>query len=436
MNKIFWHEGMFLQPHHFEILEKNLENLKKDKYSFGVNFIRIDQNSLENNEINVEDFEVIFPNGEIVNSQNAIVFNKKLQDQKGSKTVYLGIKKLKPSENVEVAENLNSVKGDKRFIADLNGSNVKDLYAGDEIANIKFLKYAVHIFLEDEINNLNDFEILPVLKFNFDEKKEDKYIPPVVSYDKNELFQQKIEKMYALLSEKINKLEEYKLPFSFDYSSPRYMKFLNILQILSKYASDFYVIKEFKDIHPFEIYKILRELVAQLSVFTDRINFYGKAKNGNILLKNYNHYKLLEVFDSFEILLNEILDEIVMGPEFTISFSKEDNLFVAYLDDRVFEKKYSYYLMVKPQNKENFVSDFEKLAKISSKNRINVLIQRALRGVKIKNVRALEGMPLREDVFYFKIDTFDKEWQEIEKEKNIAVYFNNIEFIDLIVMKE
>jgi len=436
MNKIFWHEGLFLQPHHFEILEKNLEEKCKEEKIFywGVRSFELNEEALKNNEIDITEMKIILKDGSFISLDNSVIFNKFLNNQNGIQTLFIGVKKLKDSENVEISED-SDLKGDKRFICDMSGKEVKDLYA-QEIANIKFLYYSVKLFLENEIESVVDYELIPVAKINLDEKKLEEYIPPLVNISDNYLMQKKVEAIYNILIEKITKLEEYKLPFSTDYSSSKYLKFLNILQILNKVAIKFYVLNEYNKIHPFELYIILRELIAQLSTFSDRINFYGRAKNGNNLLKNYNHIKLLDVMNDFEILIKEMLDEVVMGPEYTIPLDKEDSIFSAILDNRIFEKNYSYYLVVKPQNNKDFVEKFTKLVKISSKEKIPLLIQRALPGLKLENIKALEGMPITEGVFYFKLDIFDKEWQEIVKTKTIGVFYKELEFVELIVMKE
>ncbi|GAB6074649.1 type VI secretion system baseplate subunit TssK [Nautilia lithotrophica] len=441
MKKIFWHQGLFLQPQHFQILESNIdEALKIFKdfavYFWGVRKVEFNNEAILNNELQLDDFEVVLKDASIVSKDNSIVFNKKL-DGSGRQKVYLGIKRFLDTDNVEVVDDLNNIKADKRFICDIRGEEINDMYSTSEKADVKFLKYAVRLFLENEINEINEYELILIGEIDLDEKEiNDKFIPPLINMFDNKKSVKILEKFFETLNSKINKLNEYKLPFNTGISSNKYVKFLLILQILNKNAAYLSVIFEKKKIHPFEFYSSLKELIAELSVFTDRIDYTAKAKSGKYLIGKYDHNNLSKVFDEFHLLLKELLDDMVMGPEFTITLNKEDSIFSAELPKDIFEKKYRYYILIKPENIDEFKSKYAEFIKVSSKQRLNVLIQRALDGVEMQEVSALEGMPIRDDVVYYKINTYSNEWNNIEKDKSIAVYAEGVEYIELIVMKD
>ena len=441
MKKIFWHQGLFLQPQHFQYLEQSIiDELKIFKelavYFWGVRRVEFNNEAVLNNELQLDDFEVVLKDGSIITKDNSIVFNKVLNES-GVQKIYLGVKRFLKSGNVEAVENLNEIKGDKRYICDINGEEVSDIYTVSEKTDIKFLKYSVKLFLENEINSLNEYELILIGEINIDEKEiNTKLIPPLINIFDNKKALKILENFFETLNSKINKLNEYKLPFNTSAVSNKYVKFLLILQILNRAAVNISVIFEKKKLHPFEFYEMLKVLIAELSVFTDRIDYSAKAKNGAYLISKYDHNNLNKIFDEFYVLLKELLDDMVMGPEFTITLNKKESIFAADLPKDIFEKKYKYYLLIKPENIEEFKNKYVQFIKVSSKERLDVLIQRALEGVELEEIPALEGMPIRDDIVYYKINTYSKEWSSVEKDKNIAVYAEAVEYIELIVMKD
>jgi len=438
MTKLHWHQGLFLQPQHFEFLEQSLEEKIKfisqnNPYFWGVKEFEVDEESLLHNELKLSKLKIILKNGTIITNENSIIINKLLSPTTPKTLIYIGIQNLNNDANVEEINDFSNLKGNKTFVSDVNGEEVYDLYEKDEKVNIRFLKYVVKLFTEDEVKNIANYHLVPILELkNEDGFELDRYIPPVININDFLPLKNLIKRIYEIISIKINNLNEYKLPFSSNYSSDKYMKFLMVLQILNRYATDFYIFFETQNTHPLKVYKTLRKLIAEISVFSNRIDYLGNTNNKK-LLNNYNHTNLKLVFDSFKTLIDELLDEIIIGPEYMINLQKENGIFYSKLEPYLFEKEYNFYLIVKPINIQTFHQNI--LAKISSKEKIDTLIQRALDGVKIEKIDAIEGIPIRDNVIYLQIDIHSKEWLIIKQYLNISIFIDEVEEITLIAMK-
>ena len=62
--ELHWHEGLFIQPHHFQILQRNINSAFIDSrrltnaFAFGLIECDIDVNRLENEISNIEMFAI------------------------------------------------------------------------------------------------------------------------------------------------------------------------------------------------------------------------------------------------------------------------------------------------------------------------------------------------------------------------------------------
>src|SRR5215213_4682084 len=67
--QIHWHEGLFLQPHHLQRLQKNVFDLVAHEraltwsYPYGVVDIRLVQDDLENQRIRFDRLRAVMPSG-------------------------------------------------------------------------------------------------------------------------------------------------------------------------------------------------------------------------------------------------------------------------------------------------------------------------------------------------------------------------------------
>ena len=162
MNKLHWHQGLFLQPQHFEFLEQSLEERIKfisqnNPYFWGVKEFEIDEESLLHNELTLSKLKIILKDGTILTDENSIILNKLLSPTIPKTLIYIGIQKLNHDSNVEEINDFTSLKGNRTFVSDVNGQEVYDLYEKDEKVNIRFLKYVVKLFTEEEIQNIANY---------------------------------------------------------------------------------------------------------------------------------------------------------------------------------------------------------------------------------------------------------------------------------------
>jgi len=114
-------------------------------------------------------------------------------------------------------------------------------------------------------------------------------------------------------------LSAYKSPVhsrtDFDANLLRYKM---ALQSLSRFVPRLFHITEYGDIHPWIVYGILRELVGEVSTYTDRVSVLGETKDGERLLPSYDHTELGGCFNAAGALITQLLNEITIGPQYLV----------------------------------------------------------------------------------------------------------------------
>ena len=272
---IYWHQGLFLKPHHFQYLYARIEqeNLKLKEaispFFWGVRQLKIDTKELLNKKIVIEELEVVFMDGSrVAVGENAVIssriFEKKYEEREKDIILYVGVKTFdKRAANVTELDSFDTLKEiSTRFVTNSESSNVENLYHEDEPAQIQFMDYYLKLFFDDEIADLHSYQVLPIAKI----KKEDervilgKFVPPLLESKNNALFFETIKMIQADLTSHILQLQEYKLPSHVVLQEPNYLKYVMALQALSPYVPKLeHMIKTSR--HPFHFYELFLEVI-------------------------------------------------------------------------------------------------------------------------------------------------------------------------------
>ena len=456
LKPIFWHQGLFLKPHHFQYLqayeEENNSVAKQNStpYFWGVSKLIIDEKELFDKNFAIEALQMVFLDGTTVDlNKDAIVstrsFAKRYSDNTKALQLYIGLKKFDKNRvnvtEVDAYESLISI--DTRFVSKRETTAVNNLYHKDDPAQVQFMDYYLKIFFEDEIADLHDYELLPLVKIveeNGQMVLDRHSTAPLLHIEADTNFFELIKTMQKNLTQHAYQLEEYKLSPSKLLQEPDYLKYFMALQSLSQVIPTLNHMLKTPHIHPWHYYGHFAQAIGMLSNFSTRINLLGKLDNGSYLLKEYEHNNLYECFDAMKILIGELLDDIIIGPDFVLPFSREDTSFSLECDVTIFQARYQYYLVIKaPDTSDDLSNNFSHFAKISSRGKIDTIVQRSLPGLLCERYDLpLQGFPQEEGNYYFKINTDDKNWIDIQQSQTIVIAWEDAPtdtLIELVVLK-
>jgi type VI secretion system protein ImpJ len=207
------------------------------------------------------------------------------------------------------------------------------------------------------------------------------------------------------------------------------MVYLLALRSLNRYVPLLFHLTETRQVHPWGVYGILRQLIGELSSFSEKVNVMGEpVGDGDTQpLPPYDHRRLWECYSVAQSLIGRLLDEITAGPEYVIQLLYDGTYFSAEMRPVHFESRNRYYLVLRTEEEPKSVIDaIDTVVKLSSRERLPLLIARALPGVGLEHLPVPpQELPRRSYSIYFSVDSNCDQWALIEKGNNIALYWDN-----------
>lgn len=453
---IYWHNGLFLKPHHFQYLQIHIQSMIRDyvnvnsKHNWGLIEFELDESKLNNYELHIKKGIFFFKDGTLINyPKNAIInirtFTEAIKNRSSLKC-YIGIKKLSEYESnvtdVESEVNLNKI--ETRFIVNKDDKShlENNLYEDNDKIDMVYLDYYLKIFFEDEINAISDYEILPIALL---ENKEGRislsksYSAPSLNIFTNKNLENILTDIYKYLFSHVNKLEEYKPQYNYKSSTFNISQQLIGLQSIIEFIPTLEEYTSANRIHPWEIYSSLIKLASKLSVFTNRINVKGKDINGEILLKEYKHDDIYSCFNSIKELIFNLLDDLCISPDKIIDFIYKDDMYFANVLKDFLTDEYNFYMSIKSDDNDSFMRNLT-FIKISTSQNITEIVGRSLPGLDFEVLKEPPlGLPKLSNTSYIKLKTDSNEWLNIKYSQNIAIFFSDLQNevnIQLIIIKD
>lgn len=441
---LFWHQGLFLQPQHFQLSDLYAQSLLSPvltyhlPYFWGVSRVHMDEEALKKQTIEITSGEFIFQDGTWIEAPgNAVIAPRYMESGDltagSSFKIYLGLHKWQQAnENVSVikaTDGMDSVRS--RFISRGEPEEIKDMHHGGPASPISFIDYFVKIFRDNEIAGVTDYFLLPIAELEFDGKElsaHADFAPPVVSIRNSDCLQKIVHNIREQVMSRVRKLEEYKSPKGIQSSDieTSYVLFLQALHSLTRYTPLLHHFTEIPDVHPWTIYGLLRQIVGELSAFTDRIDSLGCLKSGGSLLSAYDHENPKKCFEEASTLIGELLSSLTIGPESIIRLERVDGFFKSQIPTETFNPRYAFYLMLRTaENREKVLEVIHNIAKVSSVENMPTLIGRALPGIALeyKSVPP-PGLPSQANALYFELDQNHHQWIEIQKSQSICLFWD------------
>lgn len=437
---IFWHQGLFLQPQHFQLSDQYQDARLFPYQTFmkphfwGVCRIEMLASSLSHRTCEIESGEFMFPDGTFVSVPgNAVVSPRSFEDEwvdpEKPFTIYLAIHKLSQfDDNATVLANLDEhAETTTRYITTAAAEDVKDVYVEGNDAQVKFLRHALKIVFDNEKDELNDYEFIAIAQVMREGDAiiyNRQYLPPCVTIASVPELTRIVKEVRDEITGRAMQLSAYKSPAhakkDFDANMLRYKM---ALQSLSRFVPRLFHITESGNVHPWEVYGVLRELVGEISTFTDRVSVLGETADGERLVPAYEHNNLGNCFHQVSAMISQLLNEITIGPQFLVEMKFDEVAFSADVPAEFFTEHVDFFLIV------NTVEDFEEsqkslltAAKLSSRDMVETLVERSLPGVgMIYLSTAPPGLPRRPNSYYMRLDIHDDQWSSVVRQENVAL---------------
>jgi type VI secretion system protein ImpJ len=456
---LYWHQGLFLQPQHFQHLDLQIRANAAPLYSrmtpffWGINQMRIQEASLRNGSFEIERVEAVFPDGTwVAFPGNCVLQARGLESAREYEwnkplRVYLGLRKWNPADrNVAETDGVESFKEiPTRFLCPPEPESIRDLHGAGPPGDVRFLQYVLRIFLETEIEGLADYWLIPVADLEssgIQTVMSRRFVPPVFSLDGSDELVRLMQSIRERISSRRRALEPYKLPGNGQMPEVEgsYLRSLLALITLNRYIPLLHQIGGTTAVHPWTVYGILRQMVGELSAFTDRIDALGRTIDGRPLVPDYDHQNLGGCFRDMETLIGELLEILVAGRENIIHLIREDDRFLGEIPPEAFGERNNFCLVVKTAEPPGRVIEtLLHAGKAGSRESMPVLLARALPGVPLTHRPAPPpGLPSKPDSVYFMLDRNHPQWQELRETGSFCLFWLDAPDdagVDLIVFR-
>lgn len=161
----------------------------------------------------------------------------------------------------------------------------------------------------------------------------------------------------------------------------------------------------------------LSRLAGALSTFS--LNYSVES------LPRYTHVDLGMVFHTLEATLRNLIDTVIPSNFSTIQLKREtDSLYSATQFDLQVLDGGTFYLGVKLESSDpNWVEQFERFAKLGSRDSIEMIVGSSMPGVQLRHQhRPPAQIPIRSHFEYFLIVGRGEFWDAVVSARSVAVY--------------
>lgn len=440
---VFWRQGMFLQPQHFqqsELQQTHQANILREyshPWFWGFISYSLAKLSLQQRTVEVDQGELIFQDGShVIIGQNAFLEKRELVDIEVDPEVplkvYVALRKMSTYEsNVSVIQDITEASDvQTRYFTLAAAQNVGDIYSDGPEAELQTLTHKLSIVFEHERNAYSDHLLVPVAQIALDGENliyPSAFVPPLITLSGTAEIQRLIKELRDELTGRAIQLNSNNAATAHTGSfDPNLLRYRIGLQTLSRYVPRLFHITETPDIHPWDIYGFLRELVGEVSTFTQDINFLGENKQGERLLPAYTHDNIGECFNAARTLISQLMNEISVGPQFLVELDFDGKYFSTEIPAEFFDQQVDFYLILNTENSwDNHAQSFLTTAKLADSSTVEILAERSLPGVGLFHMPSPPaGLPKKAFANYARIDIHDEKWQQIQNKQNLALMWD------------
>jgi type VI secretion system protein ImpJ len=442
---LFWHQGIYLQPQHFQLLDRACQGLFTPYRQFltpdfwGVGEMEILEEALGTRSFNLQKGDFLFPDGTYISLPGNALIDARAFDEDWVKdgkpfTVYLGLKNwTDDGENVTVLPELENTEAvHTRFAAAADTEEMKDLHAGGPDGQVKRLYFVLKILWETEMDKLGDYQLIPLAqleKFGAQIRLSEDFIPPCISFTGSGSLRKLAGEIRDQVTARAYQLEEHKSKRGVQTAEfgSRDMVYFLALRSINRYVPLLFHYTKTEHAHPWHLYGVLRQLVGELTTFSERVSVMGELQDGKMAIPDYDHRDLWGCFSAAQDMISHLLDEITAGPEYVMRLVHDGTYYAAELKPAIFEGRNRFYLAVRTDADPKIVlRSLETIAKLSSREQMQVIITQALPGIGLEYLQLPpQELPRRANTVYFTIDHHDDQWTSVAKNHTLALYWNN-----------
>jgi type VI secretion system protein ImpJ len=437
---LFWEHGVFLQPQHFQLEQmQRMADLAAmasflNPWLWGLFTLRINEDALSADMFEITELGLLTRSGQFVGYPgNATLaarsFHEVWTDRAIPLRVYLGLAPFRETGGNACATDTPETAPDAfLFTTPLNPDLIPDLHGGGPQAEVRRLRYHLRLCFNDEKEN--DLRRLPVARLSIEGERivlDKSFVPPLVDISASPYLIRLLRDARDILLSRIRQLDEYKIVAG-DISGGsdttlHGVTMFSILGALSRNVPELDNMLRAPRMHPWPAFRVLCQLVGELSVFSASLSPLGETPLGERALPTYDHASLSECFSAACEIIRRLVDSLVVGPAHSLIFEPRGGHLGLSIPVNARGGDLTYWLMLRSTDVENMAERMLAQGKLAPETALAGIVSRALPGVRL--IRASSppaGLPRRKDTAYFLVDQSDPLWQTILQDGELALY--------------
>lgn len=425
--EVYWSEGMFLRPQHFQMFSRQLGGMvatlwrRTQPFLWGFSDLEVAEDALEAFSFRLRRCEAVLRDGTWVQlPANLRVdprdFKEALNASDGRLPVYLAIPVLRDGEPNTASPEGGADGADRRYRVEPVDASDENL--GGVARPIEIRKLNARFLFGNE--SREGYETLPVAvvqRAGYGSNApvlSAEFIPPLLHVSAwpalariGEGVLHRVEAKHRFLRAEV---AEGRLVLDSEGTGGWQPVFK--LQVVGSFLQVLRQLAGSPGIHPFHLYVELARLAGELSIFDDK----------ELAVPLYDHDRLGECYHELAFILERLLERILSGRFVRVEFVLERDIQIARLRDEWLARETEMYLCIESDLPDREVLSRIETAKIGASADLALLKQRRLFGLTIDLLkRTPGGLPAREDYHYFSIAKEGPYWDSVARNREMAI---------------
>jgi type VI secretion system protein ImpJ len=435
---IHWHEGLFLQPHHLQRMQKaahdwiGAERKLAWTYPYGLIEARLSRDELENMRLRFDRLRAVMPSGLIIDHPNnaelpSLDIKQALARSVAGFKVFLGVP-LWQNARANTVKPASEADGRVKLLYRVSEIECADENTGENSKPVQVRKINSRLMMENE--DSTEMELLPLMRIlravgeDVGLPRQDlDFVPPCFVLAGSPVLRELVRDLVSQVEASRKELVVQSARGGFSIDTMRGVQFEQLLRLrtLNRFSARLPSLVLAPNVSPLTIYLELRELLAELAALhPDRDEFE---------VAPYDHDNPCPVFKELSAKIRSHLRGAVAPSFLKVPFNEVNGLLMATLTSEQLMQPNAYFIGIKtkldPTVLGRFVEDGDKFKLMPQS-----LATRAIRGIALKEERhpPLE-LPAQSDLHYFRLDRAASErmWQQVQTEKSATIRWTGTE---------
>jgi type VI secretion system protein ImpJ len=427
LQKVLWSKGVLLNPQHLQLQDRYVEELiefRLDALTFcpwGFSRLEIDREALAGGTLIVSDAAGLMPDGLVFDVPRAdpapapLPLADHWRPDQAVLDAYLIIPEHRPGgHNVSTAGGRNT-----RYLAEVvlqRDENTGLAEKPVQVARRNLRLVAAGESLEGSI-------ALPIARLRRTDsgaiELDPGFIPPLVDIAASPALLSMLRRLVELVAAKSTALSGMRRQRNVGLADFGVADVANfwLLYTVNSHLPRLRHMFDAKRGHPATLFTALLDLAGTLMTFA------RSAQPRD--LPTYDHADLTACFSRLDSLTRELLETAVPSNHVSLPLRRtEPSVYATALDqDRYFTAPQMYLAVSAGLKQDELIRRVPQLLKVSSADRLELLIRRALPGVALAHTaNPPSAIPIKLDYQYFALDRSGEDWDAIRLSRHLAVY--------------